>query len=356
MTFRAVCSLSIALVLAIALPAAATSYVMVSDQHLVDSSAAVVEARVLSRDAAPSSGMPATDYLIEVDRVLSGDIPGRNLVVRVPGGVRPDGIGLQLYGLPEFAQGERVLLFLNPRQDGTFGITDLMLGAFREVVEGGRRVAVRDHLAQAQELGMPGEAVGSRERFSRPRAAEGFARWIEAAGRGGEPRADYFLESTAAASGVGSVTDPFVLFRVERPQPALVPLRRGHAGAVEDPGERPAGVHPEAEHRRPQGRAQRLERRRRLERRLPVRRYDQRDRRLLRLLRSQRRLHRRHQRSDLRRRRRQHQRSVRLQRGRHPGHRRSVVRHRPPAHLQGPDPTGRSSKPTSSPTRTSPAT
>jgi len=213
MTYRAApVALVAVLAVALALPAAATSYVMVSDQHLVQTSAAAVEARVLSVDSAPSGAMPFTDYLIEVDRLLSGEIPGRNLIVRIPGGERPDGVGLKLFGLPEFAQGQRVLLFLNPRQDGTYGVSDLLLGAFREVVQGGRAVLVRDHLSAAQELAMPGEPVGSRDGFSRPRAAEAFARWVEATGRGDEARADYFLEPDAATGSASSVTGRYVLF------------------------------------------------------------------------------------------------------------------------------------------------
>jgi hypothetical protein len=142
-------------------------------------------------------------------------VPGRNLVVRLPGGVGRDGVGLKLFGVPELAQGELVVLFLNPRQDGTYAVTDLMLGAFREVVREGRRVLVRGHLSEATELAMPGEPAGSRDRYSRPRDAEAFARWVEAVGRGGEPEADYFLEPLAeeAPGGEpGRVTGQYTLF------------------------------------------------------------------------------------------------------------------------------------------------
>ena len=60
----------------LAAPLAATSFVMVPDEDLADQAAAVVEARVLSVEAAPGEGMPATDYQIEVERVLKGSPPG----------------------------------------------------------------------------------------------------------------------------------------------------------------------------------------------------------------------------------------------------------------------------------------
>jgi len=198
--------------LALTVPAFATTYVMVSDQNLVKSSAAVVDARILSVDSAPKSGMPATDYMIEVDRLVAGEIPGRNVIVRVPGGERPNGTGLRLYGMPEFVLGERVLLFLNPRQDGTYGIVHLMLGAFREVVLDGRAVLVRD-LTGARELAAPGEPVGSRDLYHQPRAADAFRRWVGETARGAQAEADYFLPLGDAAADVqNQLSEKYRLF------------------------------------------------------------------------------------------------------------------------------------------------
>ena len=87
-------AISAALV-SVALPLSATTFVMVSDEDLADQAAAVVEARVLSVEGAPID-TPSTDYLIEVERVLKGSIPGSNLIVRVPGGARPDGVGVKI--------------------------------------------------------------------------------------------------------------------------------------------------------------------------------------------------------------------------------------------------------------------
>ncbi|HMB54330.1 MAG TPA: fibronectin type III domain-containing protein, partial [Thermoanaerobaculia bacterium] len=191
--------------------AAATSFVMVSDETLVDQATLVVDARVLSTDSAPRAGLPSTDYMIEVDRALSGRLSGRNLIVRVPGGIGPDGFGLALFGMPEFGVGERVVLFLKPRPDGTYGIVHLMLGAFHEVVVDGQALLLRD-LSGARELAMPGEQPGRRAEYRQPRAAEPFRRWVEDRARGREREPDYRIEDGPEAGGLSSVTSEFVLF------------------------------------------------------------------------------------------------------------------------------------------------
>ncbi|MBK7644810.1 MAG: hypothetical protein IPJ19_17510 [Planctomycetes bacterium] len=53
-----------------------------------------------------------TEITLSVSKRFWGDCP-KVLVVRVPGGVLPDGRGLLLPGMPSFAQGEELLLFLS---------------------------------------------------------------------------------------------------------------------------------------------------------------------------------------------------------------------------------------------------
>jgi matrixin/fibronectin type III domain protein len=126
-------------------PGAATTYMMMPDEALVDQASAVVDVKVVSVDPAPIlDGPPATDYLVEVQRVLKGDVAGSTVVVRVPGGINPLGIGLKIWGAPQFAEGEDAILFLRPAHDGTYRILQLMLGAFHKREVGGQTVAVRD--------------------------------------------------------------------------------------------------------------------------------------------------------------------------------------------------------------------
>ncbi len=138
-------------------PAAATTYMMMPDGALADQASEVVDVKVVDVSGAPLEGQPATDYLVEVNRVLKGSLPGSTVVVRVPGGVDPEGLGLKIFGAPEFATGERALLFLRPAQDGTYRILHLMLGAFHQRTVDGRSVALRD-LSGAHEVGAKSQA------------------------------------------------------------------------------------------------------------------------------------------------------------------------------------------------------
>jgi hypothetical protein len=137
-------------------PAWATTYKMMPDSALVDQAKAVVDVKVVGVDSAPVvDGPPSTDYLVEVNRVIKGDLSGSTLVVRVPGGINPKGLGLKIWGAPQFTEGENALLFLNPAKDGTYRILHLMLGAFHRRTVDGRAVALRD-LSEAHEVGGTG--------------------------------------------------------------------------------------------------------------------------------------------------------------------------------------------------------
>jgi hypothetical protein len=175
-------------------PAAATTYQMMPDSALADQAPAVVEARIASVSPAPLVGQPATDYLVEISRVLKGDLLGSTVVVRVPGGVDPEGLGLKIWGAPQFAEGEDALLFLRPAQDGTYRILHLMLGAFHERVVGGRTVALRD-LSGAHEIGAKSaaeEGIDAVRDFAR------FSDWVADRASGIPNAGDYVVGSAQA--------------------------------------------------------------------------------------------------------------------------------------------------------------
>ena len=203
-------ALSAALALT-ALPAAATSFVMVSDEKLADEAAVIVEARILTVDDAPVTGTPSTDYLVEVQRVLKGDIPGSALIVRVPGGTRPDGVTLRVWGMPRFKVGENALLFLVPGAEGTYRIAELMLGAFHFATLGGRPALIRD-LSETIELPAPGAPAGTRARFHQARDRERFVAWLVDRTLGTPRGEDYFLTADASASTAGPVVDHYSFF------------------------------------------------------------------------------------------------------------------------------------------------
>ncbi|HEX5759451.1 MAG TPA: matrixin family metalloprotease [Thermoanaerobaculia bacterium] len=196
----------------------ATTYRMVADADLADQARAVAEVRVVEKGAAAGSGKPATDYLVEVERVVQGHLPGSRVVVRVPGGLGADGIGLRVYGAPEFAPGDRALLFLVAGEDGSYRILHLMLGAFHARRVAGRRVALRD-LAGAHEVlpGPQGRPI-FREANDRPRDLDRFADWLADRAAGRRRDRDYLLEETAA-EGLQAATAGFTQMTSGRGHP-----------------------------------------------------------------------------------------------------------------------------------------
>lgn len=86
-----------------------------------------------------------TEITISVARRYWGTADSE-LVVRVPGGVLPDGHGLVLPGLPRMVEGEELLLFLSAQSaNGTRVPVGLAQGRFRiERRAQGRKTLVRD--------------------------------------------------------------------------------------------------------------------------------------------------------------------------------------------------------------------
>ena len=188
----------------VAAPLAATSFVRVADEALADQAAvtAVVRVESADREAGAREGSAiATEYTVRVEKVLAGQPSGKILRVRVPGGVGPGGLALEIHGAPRFRPGERALLFLEPDRGGAYRPLHLFLGAFHEVEAGGRRLAVRD-LSGASEVRVTPEGAPQAlpPAPERPRDFDRFARWIadRAAGR---PRpADYLTAGPAKFS------------------------------------------------------------------------------------------------------------------------------------------------------------
>lgn len=203
---RTVRALLLALLpLAAALPVQATSYVPMTDAALVDQAPVIAVIEVQGSGPGLQGMRPLTTYRMRVERVLKGTLaPGQEITVTVPGGKRPDGVALRIWGAPRFAREERALLFLFPRSDGTYSISQLMLGAFHEARSGRRRLALRN-LSEARPLARPGERLAQEPL----RDFDRFVRWIARRARGVQAQADYLI---TAGSGIGQITSPFTLF------------------------------------------------------------------------------------------------------------------------------------------------
>lgn len=174
-----------------ALPAAAIVYVMPTDESMVDRSPIIVFGEVLSAQPGAAGRPPTTDYLFAVEEVLKGFVPGSGIIVRQPGGVGPGGVAMRVLGLPMLAEGDRVLLFLEP-SDGVYRPVEFALGLFFEV-------RAEDRLLLAREPSLDGEvpapdepSAAERARSRQPRDADRFRRWIADRAAGVERPADYF--------------------------------------------------------------------------------------------------------------------------------------------------------------------
>jgi hypothetical protein len=77
----------------------------------------------------PGQGQILTDITVRLDEVLKGAIPTPELTIRQLGGKVGD-VESRVEGSPEFRLGERVLLFLTTRGDGTLRTAHLYLGKF----------------------------------------------------------------------------------------------------------------------------------------------------------------------------------------------------------------------------------
>lgn len=174
----------------------AITYVVPADRFEIERSSAIIAGRVLRSHVERSldSGLETvTDVALE--EAIKGD-PGSLVQIHVPGGVVGEE-GSLLPGAPSFVEGERVLLFLYQREDGSFAVNDLQLGAFH-FVEG---LFVRD------ESELVGWDPDGRVHQERPRAAERFLAYVRGVTRGEAVSEDYFTPSPAAASRVTTASN-----------------------------------------------------------------------------------------------------------------------------------------------------
>ncbi len=220
------------LILAAPAPAAATVYVMPTDEAMVARSPVVVFGEVLATERGPAGGPLSTDIMFQVEEVLKGFVPGGTIVVRQPGGLGPDGIVGRVMGLPALVEGDRALLFLDPVA-GVYRTAELALGIFFEVPARDRLLLLREPSLQL--AAMPDDsAVDERLRARLPRDAVLFRRWIADRVAGADRAADYF--ATDLPAGPASVVSPFNWSPADGcPRPSL-PIRWRHFDRGESVG------------------------------------------------------------------------------------------------------------------------
>lgn len=141
------CSTTIALLVALASPARATTVLRVPLEEMARACDLVVQARVeaVHTSAAPEDERRvSTTVRLEVLRVLKGHPTAPALTLTLPGG-RTDRWTLMIPGMPQFRVGEEVVLFLEKTSAG-LRPAGLSLGTYRvrRDSETGRVRAVRD--------------------------------------------------------------------------------------------------------------------------------------------------------------------------------------------------------------------
>ena len=123
-----------------------TTFVLMDESSLLQSSYAVIIATVTAIESAiPEPDGPIYTYVhVQPERVIKGPLSKEPVVLREPGG-SVGGRHEWIYGAPEFWVGERALLFLSRNPDGTLQTNSLSMGKYTLSVDtGGRATAERN--------------------------------------------------------------------------------------------------------------------------------------------------------------------------------------------------------------------
>jgi hypothetical protein len=116
-----------------ALPIAASTFIAMTQEQLIADSESVIQGQVLKVHSfwEPSGRMVMTEALVRVEDSIVGQAPSVVRVITFGGDV--DGFIVEAEGFPKFTAGERLVLFLEPEQDGTNRVAGYQLGQYRVV-------------------------------------------------------------------------------------------------------------------------------------------------------------------------------------------------------------------------------
>ncbi|HKO01078.1 MAG TPA: hypothetical protein VJ032_05275, partial [Thermoanaerobaculia bacterium] len=171
-------SLSLFFAIGVAVNVFAVSWIVPADRFEIERASAIVIGRVLGSHVEQSRYGSETVTNIALEEAIKGTAVS---VVRVH---EPLGIA----GVPEFADGDRVLLLLYLRDDGEYVVSDLQLGAFRFTKDSaGRELALRNDAA------IEGWDVRGNVYEEPHRAAEPFLAYVRGVVRGEVVADDYVV-------------------------------------------------------------------------------------------------------------------------------------------------------------------
>jgi hypothetical protein len=175
-----------AFVLGVASPSFAITYIVPPDRFEIERAGAIVVGRVLGSHVEASRFGIETVTTIALEETIKGT-HGNVVDIHSPGGTL-DGETRLVPGVPTFADGERVLLFLFQRGDNAYVISDLGLGTFRLVRDAaGRELAVRN------DADIEGWDIRGNVHVEQQRSAERFLDYVRGVVRGDVVADDYVV-------------------------------------------------------------------------------------------------------------------------------------------------------------------
>lgn len=197
----------LALLLALTFGAAgseAATFVVPADRHLVNKSKAVAVATVVDThsEATPEGGIRTVTTLM-VDEAIKGELSENQRFEIVHLGGSVGNLALVIPGTPEFAPGERALLFLDKNRRNEWTTQDLALGRF-DFTEGrnGERIMVR------REKGVVAWDERGKPYHERPRIEDKFLNFVRGVARGLDPPEDYLSGTEPLTADETNVTSP----------------------------------------------------------------------------------------------------------------------------------------------------
>jgi hypothetical protein len=121
------------LLVALALPVGASTFLWMEPQELVRGSAAVVQGEVLKVESFwdRAGRVIVSEVMVRVEEKVFGDTPSV-VVVRTWGGT-VNGYTVEAHGFPKFQPHERVVLYLEAERDGASRVTGYQQGHYRVV-------------------------------------------------------------------------------------------------------------------------------------------------------------------------------------------------------------------------------
>ena len=172
--------------------ASAATFVVPPDDVLVEKSSLILEGEVLtSFSRYGSQGRIETVTDVSVGEMLKGILMQDSISIVHPGG-RIGDRAMHLPGVPDFSQGDRVLLFLTMNERGQWTTVDLALGKFSYLPDRkGRLLAIREF----EEIA--GWDLQGNVHEERTRDANRFRRYVRDVATSGRAIEDYYVDVPA---------------------------------------------------------------------------------------------------------------------------------------------------------------